>query len=159
MRSDGDEQHSEQVDAWIAKNAAGLPSEKLVPLFVEAIQAIRKRSLVTLSEVTFGAIFDRALWMSQKKYPLFSEVESESSISVDALMAQTGDWTSDQITDAFRFFLTQLLTLLGNLTGHILCKPLHTELFKVTVESIRSSSKSGQRGLRSVKGNLDREDS
>jgi hypothetical protein len=152
MNSDSDEKHSKQVDAWIAKNAPGLPAEKLVPLFGEAIETIRRRALNTLSEVTYDAIFDRVLLTCQKEHPLLSQVKREPALSLDGLLAQLDDFTDDQIKGAFRSLLIRLLALLGNLTADILTKPLYRELSKVTADRLPPSKKPGQRSLRSVKG-------
>lgn len=153
MSSDNGVHHAKQVDAWITKNAAGLPNEKLVQLFGEAIEAIRNRALTTLSEVTFDAIFDRVLWTAQKKHSLLSNVKRKPTFSFESLVAQSGDLAPDQIKEAFRSLLIELLRLLGNLTANILTKPLHRELSKVTADRLGSTPKAiGQLGLRSVKG-------
>jgi hypothetical protein len=159
MSVDESRPHSKQVDDWIKQNAGGLPAEKLVVIFGEAILAIQKRAGMTLSEVTLSAIFDRVLYTSQQKFTLLSKVKIESKgIVLDALLDQAIDLERDEITGAFRFFLIELLTLLGNLTADILTKPLYRELFKVTAKSVHASPKHGHRGLRSVKGSSDRED-
>jgi len=151
--------HSKQVDDWIKQNAAGLSSEKLVVIFGAAIQAIQRRAEVTLSEVTLTAIFDRVLHTSRKEFPFLSDVKLESSrIALDALMTHVDDLERDTVTEAFRFLLIGLLTLLGNLTADILTKPLYRELFKVTAESANSVSKANHRGLRSIKGSSDQGD-
>jgi hypothetical protein len=151
--------HSKQIDDWIRQNSGELPSEKLVVIFSEAIQAIQKRAGTTLSEVTLGAIFDRVLHMSQQKFTLLSQAKIASNgIALDALMVHASNLERDKIIGAFRFFLIELLTLLGNLTADILTKPLYRELFKVTAESTHLGSKTSHRGLRSVKGSSDRED-
>lgn len=157
MTSESDERHSKQVDAWIATHAGELPSEKLLLLFGEAVRAIRKRAAVTLSEVTLDAIFGRVLYTSQKKFPLLSKLKNEST-GLDDLLAHAEDIDRDEIQEAFRFFLVNLLTILGNLTADILTKPLYQELFKVTAGHARSSSKAGHRGLRSVKRSSDQGD-
>lgn len=159
MSIDEGRPHSKQIDDWIRQNASGLPSEKVVIIFGEAIQAIQRRAGATLSEVTLSAIFDRVLHMSQQRFTLLSKVKIESkSIVLDALIGSASDLERDEITDAFRFFLIELLTLLGNLTADILTKPLYQELSKVTAASAPSGSKASHRGLRSVKGSSDRED-
>lgn len=151
--------HSKHVDDWIEKNVGGVPSEKLLIIFGEAIQAIQKRAGATLSEVTLSAIFDRVLHMSQQKFPLLSNVKIESKgIVLDALAGHASDLARDEITAAFRFFLIELLTLLGNLTADILTKPLYQELSKVKASSAPSCSRASHRGLRSIKGSSDRED-
>jgi hypothetical protein len=155
MTSDNDDRHSKQVDAWIAKNTDGIPNVKLVLLFGEAIQAIRKRALATLSEVTFDAVFDRVLWTSRKQFPFLSELKMEPDLSVEGLVEQSDDLTSDQLKGAFRFLLISLLALLGNLTADILTKPLHRELAKVTIDRLPSKPKTAPRSLRSIKGGTD----
>lgn len=159
MSSDEGGHHAKQVDAWIKQMAGGLPSERLLRLFYDAICAIHNRSAKTLSDVTLSAVFDRVLLASQKKFSLLAKVRFESKgVSLDALFVQSSDLAGDEIKDAFRFFLVELLTLLGNLTADILTKPLYQELFKVTAESAQSGVKAGHRGLRSIKSGSDQGD-
>jgi len=156
MRPDPGGHYSQQVDDWIRRNASGLSSERLLLLFGDAIDAIQKRAATTLSEVTLAPIFDRVLIRSQKNFPLLSKMKIEASgVCLDALMAQPGDSKPDEVTEAFRFFLVELLTLLGTLTADILTKPLCQELFKVTPERARQAN---QQGLKSVKSGSDRRD-
>jgi hypothetical protein len=159
MSFDKDQPHSKQVDIWIKQNTTGLSPDKLLLIFEAAIQAIQKRTAITLSEVTLAAIFDRVLYMSQKKFPILSVLKFESNgISFDGLMANAKQLKSHEITEAFRFFLIQFITLLGNLTADILTPFLYQELFKITSERVHSSSQAGHRGLRSVKNTSDRGD-
>lgn len=155
MHSPKDIDHTYQVDVWIKQNANGLPAEQLLIIFTAAIRAIQKRAATTLSEVTLTAIFNRILYTCQKKFPLLSETKTEQKdVSFDKIVEQARGLQPDEITNAFRFFLIELLTILGNLTANILTQSLYRELTKVTAKD--ALQKAGYHGLRSIKSSSER---
>ena len=129
------EKHAIQVDAWISQIPPGLTSDRIVFLFADAIWAVQKRAVTTLSEVTLTAVFDRVIHQSQKEFPLLSGMKYESrGISMDGILSQMNRYPPDEIIKALRFFLVELLTILDNLTAGILTKPLYKALSGITGE-------------------------
>lgn len=159
MNLDQNEEHATQVDAWLERTADGLPSDRLIRLFEEAIRALQRRTLVTLSEVTLTAIFDRVLYQSQKHYPLLSGLKIETDgISLDGLRSEVNRLKPAQLTEAFRFFLIELLTIFGNLSAGILTELLYRELSKVTAEQVSTESDAASPGSKHRKTRTNRED-
>jgi hypothetical protein len=155
-----DEKHAAQVDAWLGKTAKGLPADRLVTLFGEAIHAIHKRTLMTLSEVTLNAILDRVLYQSQKKFPILSGLKMDSleGVSLSGIMSESNGLEPARVTTAFRFFVIELLTILENLTAGILTEPLYKELANVKAQGSHSESKENPQSLDHSKRRKDRED-
>jgi hypothetical protein len=136
------EEHAPLVDAWIRETTNDLSSQRLVQLFGEGIQALEKRTLVTLSDVTLGAILDRVLHDSQKKYPFLSGLKiGPTGISFDESLPRIDQQEPARVIESFRSFLIEFLTILGNLTGGILTKPLHQELTTVRLSNSRDGRK------------------
>lgn len=155
MSQDQNEQHARQVDAWIERTAKDMAPDQLVSLFAAAIQALQKRTLIMLSEVTLMVVFDRALYKSQQEFPVLLDMKIEpKGISLDGDLSRIRQKTSAEITEAFRFFLIELLTIFGNITAGILTNPLYAELCKVTAESIRPEKR--LQNIKHSKGRSDR---
>lgn len=132
MNRDENEQHATQVSAWIEKTIKGQVPEIQLGHFANAIRALRKRTIQTLSLVTWEAIIERALHQSEHEFPILSEIKTESGeIFLSGEFKKFHSERSDKVTEAFRFFLIELLTILENLTAGILIEPLYNELAHV----------------------------
>lgn len=159
MSSEAAQEHTRQVDAWIERNTGGLSPERLVALFIVALETLWKRASVTLSEVTLSPIFDRAVTMSQGKYPLLAGLKIDSpEISAGGLGTHAQGWKPEEIIVAFRHLMIELLQLLGRLTADILTKALYEELNRISSEHAIARAKTTFPALRSVKKNSDRGD-
>lgn len=138
VNRDQDEEQKKFVDAWIEQNLKGLPADQQLRLFAAAVLALQKRILVTLSEITLNAVQSRVLYQSQQKYPIFSMIKIEPNVvlldELRSMLSEERNQDTD-FTEAFRFFLIELFTILENLTAGILIKPLREELAQVKAES------------------------
>ncbi len=133
MNRDQSPLHAKQVDAWMEGVLSGLPEEQQLRTFERAFQALQKRILQTLSEVTLMAVLDRALHEGKQKFPLLSGLKIDASeISLDELLSTQKNLNAGNVIDALRFFLIEVLTILENLTAGILNKPLYKELSQIT---------------------------
>ncbi|KYF48017.1 hypothetical protein BE08_19920 [Sorangium cellulosum] len=131
---DADE-HSACVDAWMDREARGLPPDRLVQRFERAFSALWRRAHVTLGEVTLGAIMDRVLYYASERYPVLSSLKVDSTgLYCVELQALAGGLARDQLAEGLRFILVEFLTVLGNLTAEILTPALHGELSRVAQE-------------------------
>lgn len=114
------------------QHVKGLSPEQLVQLYAEAILALRKRILFTLSEVTITAILDRVLHESQQEYPLLSELKtSTDGIETSDLLSKLDGHSSAEIIEAFQFLIAELVGVLERLTAGLLNKPLYQELSRL----------------------------
>lgn len=136
MKLNQTQSHVEIVDGWLEQSAKGLPSDALVRLFDDALTELQRRTLLTLSEVTLHAILDRVLYQSQQRYPLLTTLRIEKNgISLGPVKADLELKTPTEITQAFRFLIVELLTILDNLTAGILIEPLYKVLLNIKVST------------------------
>lgn len=135
MNIDRNNSHALQVYAWENENGHGLSSEEIVHLFSSAIHAIEKRSLATLSSITLMVILDRALFECQEQFPILKSVHlEEKSINLAVLLEKNKNFNTENLRNALRHLLIQMLTVLGNITADILSAPLHKTLMTVTYD-------------------------
>ncbi len=121
--------HAEQVRVWEEKNCTGLRSEQIAQLYARAVQAIENRSLVTLSSVTVKVVVDRALYESQGKFPVLAAVNIEGDrLNLTPLIEKCAGQDLEELRKALRFLLTEVLSVLGNITADVLTAPLYKKL-------------------------------
>lgn len=121
--------HLEHINDWLEKAANGLPSDKLARLFGETLKRFSNRASQTLNNTTLLAILKRVLYLSAEKYPVLSKLKVESTgIATDQFKDQFNNVDPKELTDAFRFLMNELLTMLGELTANILPTTLEEQL-------------------------------
>lgn len=126
------------IDAWLEQAAKGLPSEGLAFVFGETLKALSKRASLTLNKNTLMAIFKRVVYQCSEKYPLLSVLKIESSgILSDQFSIQFSQVDPAELKEAFRFLITELITILSNLTADIL--PTSLEEQKASIEMSTAS--------------------
>lgn len=123
-------EHEERVEAWLEATTPGASSEELVALLDRALNALWKRTKVTLGEVTLTAIVDRVLYSATEKFSFFSGIGLEPSVGFrcEGLREGTGALERSTLLAGARFVLVEFLTVLGNLTADILTPELHEAL-------------------------------
>ncbi len=133
-----DDRHAERVDRWLAQAAKGLSEEGRLLLFEQAVGALWRRAHVTLGEITLGAVTERVLYFATEKYPFLSPVKVEQDgVHFERLEESLSSHGHAAITEAFRFVLIELLSVLGNLTDEIITPSLHSELSKVAIKETK----------------------
>lgn len=121
-----------QVEEWKRKNS-GLSSIEMTLSLIRAIQAIRQRTLSTLSNVTVSAVIDRTLFQCKEKYPVLAEITNETEgLNFQKFENQLYDSSLEDRQDALQEFLIELLEVFGKITANILTKYLIQELMSVT---------------------------
>ena len=134
------ELHIVQVELWKKKNA-NFSSDQMIHLFVNAIQAVHKRSLNTLSNVTVGAVVDRTLHECKEKFPLLSKISSApDGLQFDHFFDQMQKIEQQEAQDSLEYLLIELLEIFGKITAEILTKYLYQELMTVTSENAKIKS-------------------
>ena len=129
--------NSRLVEAWVVKNATGLPPEKLVHLFALAIKSIEQRSCATLSSVTVMVVVDRVLHESCESYPLLSVITiDKDGMNLVALQSQCDKLPDKDLRKALVHLLAELLTILGDITANILTGALQKELGQISKDSL-----------------------
>src|SRR5688572_28311115 len=125
--------HKERVDAWLAATTPGASLEELIGLLERALNALWKRTTVTLGEVTLTAIVDRVLYNATEKFSFFSRVSLEPSAGFrcEGLREDKDALERSALIAGACFVLVEFLTVLGNLTADILTPELHEALASV----------------------------
>ena len=133
VRSNPDQNdHQASVDAWMDRNCRGAGTGPLLEHFDRALVVLWRRAGVTLGEVTLTAIVERVLFVASQRSPVLSSIKVEpSGPRCENLRERARGLPRDEIAEAIRFVLVELLTVIGNLTAEILTPALHAELSKV----------------------------
>ncbi|MGA9523514.1 MAG: hypothetical protein WBV82_18775 [Myxococcaceae bacterium] len=128
--------------------ANGLPPERLILAFEQALDSLWRRAHQPLGEVTLAAIVDRVLYTAAEQYPILAPLKIDANgLRWQELRERAANMHDEQLTDAIRFVLVEFLTVLGNLTAEILTPSLHAALSAVTPE-INRDEKMSQRDRR-----------
>lgn len=131
---------AKHIDAWFEQAARGLPSEGLACLFGDTLKTLSKRASLTLNKNTLMAIFKRVFNRCAEKYPVLSGLKVESSgIPIDQFSLQFNKVDTAELKEAFGFLITELITILSNLTADIL---------PTSLEEQKSSSELGMAAVR-----------
>lgn len=110
--------------------AASLPREQRLALFERALSALWGRTYRTLGEVTLSAIVDRVLHDVAEDHPLVSALEM---VPGGFRVGELASGDLDNLDEAIEVTLTELLTVIGNLTADILTPGLHATLSSVSL--------------------------
>lgn len=125
--------HAEQVATWLDSRLRGAPPEQRVLAFQQAFDALWERAAATLGEVTLTAIAERVLQDARDGHPMMASVRVRAhGIECEQLRSRAASLDGDELLNAARQVLVELLTVLGNLTAEILTPGLHAELGRVT---------------------------
>lgn len=125
--------YAKLVQDWESKTASDLPLTQRVVLLEKAVHVIEQRALMTLSSITLEVILDRVLRQSNDKFPILSDVKLiNKHLSFQELLHVEKNHKPEELVEALRFFLIELITVLGRITADILTAPLHKELLNVT---------------------------
>ncbi|MBC7457684.1 MAG: hypothetical protein H7235_05360 [Bdellovibrionaceae bacterium] len=131
-----------QIELWKKKNCK-FSSDQKIHLYINAIQAVLKRSLNTLSSITVNAVVDRTLHECKVKFPLLSKISTEpDGLHFNYFFDQLQKAQQQEAQDSLEHFLIELLEIFGKITAEILTKYLHQELMTVTYENTKTELKS-----------------
>lgn len=134
--------HRAQVNAWLQRVVPDNHPGRLIQVFEQAFSAIWTRAYQTLGDVTLTAIADRVLYNAAAQFPPFSTLKMENDgLQCRALYQSVDTLPPEQLALGIRFVLTELLTVLGNLTAEILTPALHFELSKIAPRHSDSNDK------------------
>jgi len=140
--------HAEIVSEWFERTAKACPTRDLAPLFGRALLAVWERARVTLGEVTLRAVFDRVLGAARQRFPCIARLRLGADPDIFRSLVEQREVVTDraEFESTMRWVMTELLTLLGGLTGEILSSPLHAALRAVQSMQPVASSQSLSKG-------------
>lgn len=129
--------HAARVAAWLSRAPEELGPGALLDLLDNGLHAVWQRANVTLGDVTLTAIADRVLYTVAETHPLVAALKvGPAGFRFDDLRAERHVRAAD-VREVARLVLTELLTVLGNLTAEILTPSLHAELDGVRPDGTR----------------------
>lgn len=135
--------HGQIVAAWIEKNLADLSPAEMVESFEVFLHSLIRQTRTSISEVTLAAVLDRVLYNSSEQYPILKTLKQKNAqLSFSDLKSLDVDDDETEIKEAFHYLLTEIIFILGNLTGEQITPLLHGELDKVSAsEAIKKEKK------------------
>lgn len=149
----------EVVDKCIERLSHDVPLEKLGPVLAQLVGALWFRSSRTLSEVTLSAIFERALFLSKDKFPFLASFKIDHNNPLSAAFDKSREADNQQLVNGFRYFLIEIINLVGNLTSNILLTGLYQELQTFLLRPVAVAELSLQdKGTENSKNLNERED-
>ncbi len=131
--------HAAFVDRWLERAAKNLPETRLPALLEMALAALWSRGHVTLGEVTLGAVTERVFYYATERYPFLASLTVDADGIHFEKLRESMDPTDARVTEALRFALVQLLSVLGNLTDDTITPSLQSAVFKVSLGDLRKS--------------------
>jgi len=129
--------HASVVDGLLTPATKGLPAARLLRLFETALDALWKRTQLTLGDVTLTAIVDRVLYNAAEKLPALAvlTIGADARIHWEELQQRADALQPEALVEGIRFTLLEFLTVIGNLTAEILTPDLHAELARLAQEN------------------------
>lgn len=119
----------ELVDQAIQERVTLARKEEVLEIYDDLLKTIWKRILPTLGRVTVMAIVERALAMTEEKYPLIGRLQvTNEGISFNVLRQRVGEEERQDIREALKELIANLIDILAMLTGDILVKQLLQEI-------------------------------
>lgn len=129
--------HREDVRAWFAERVGVEPSaERSTELLLVGLQAVWSRSRTSLGDVTLAAIYGRVIDTARRDKPILASLDlavEEGRLVLDVGRAAALDPHATR--EAAEHVLTDLLEVLGRLTGEALSAALHRELWRTAAPS------------------------
>lgn len=132
-------------------------SEHQLELFEVAFNAVWRRALTTLGEVTMMAVVGRVLFHAAESHPALGSIQIVGAgidcrgLRPEIVRPPSQRMDTQPLAEGLRFLLVDLLTVLGNLTAGILTPALHAALTGVTVTPVTQ----GKLDLPGAGGKLD----
>lgn len=137
------EYHEEHINSWLDQADKSLSSERLASLFGETLENLSKRASLALNKTILMTIVKRVLVQSSEKFPVLARLKVESTgIPPEQFAELFRKVDSNELAEAFRFFMNQLLTVLGDLTADVL--PVSLEEYTPTFDFVERRQ-SGER--------------
>lgn len=120
-----DHKHAECVDRLLSRAKREGQGDPL-RLLELATSAVWRQVSPTLGPITLSAIVARVHSTAEEQYAVLAGLRvSEDGVSLDGPVGRSAD---AEARDAVRFFLVELLTVVGNLTAEILTPAIHAIL-------------------------------
>ncbi len=124
--------HSRAVALWI-ENAL-LPDDELnsyvlIEEFESLLNSLMDTVRTSVGETTVTAVADRVLYNSSERYPVLAKIQlRDHGFDFTKMRDDSSLKTPEEIKNAFHYFITELLFMIGKLSGGSLTLELHAVL-------------------------------
>jgi hypothetical protein len=138
--------HQAHVDAWLGRVASpSVSTQRLAQLLEEAIGAIWARAQLLLGDPAMEAITVRVALHAKRRFPVLSPLEVTSGGVSCLALRHTPPALAEELREALRSMVVELLVVLGSLTAGVLTPALHEELDRVPTRMAPASTTSRPR--------------
>lgn len=132
------------VAAWLdARAGHDAPASRVAELMLTAMEAIWSRAKTSLGEVTLAAIYGRVFETGRRDHPLVDrmrlEIEPHGTFDLDREVVREADPAEMRAT--VEALLTELLHVLGRLTGQTILPGVHETLARTAIETAEPPSR------------------
>ncbi len=129
---EGSQPHDATIDAWLARLGDASP-RRIVSAFERTFGAMWHRAQRPLGDVTLAAIVDRVILGAASTAPLLATLSVDlNGLHCDELYARAATAALPDVRAAVRAFLLEFLSVLGELTAHVLTPAMHAEIAKAS---------------------------
>jgi hypothetical protein len=119
----------EVVEKMVAERVTQARKEEVLTIYEDLLSTIWNRIVPTLGRVTVSAIMERALALTKDTYPLLGHLQvTDGGVSFDVLHQRIGEEKREEIREALKELVANLIDILAMLTGDILVKQLVREI-------------------------------
>ena len=133
-----DASHMACVERWFDRVGKGLPVVAFIDATETAFDAICRRALQALGDITLLAIAERVVLHAADEMPVLSALRVEpKGLDTRELRARAHQLDRTRLTQALCALLVELLAVLDRLTAGVLTGPLHDELASVGADHMR----------------------
>jgi hypothetical protein len=117
-----------QRESIRAEEAEVIRKEEVVDIYAALLDKIWQRAIIILGLVTIRAIFQRAICLTARDYPLVGDLSvGEGGLSMGELRARVGEREKGVIRQGFEELILNLFDLLAELTGEAIVDKLFGE--------------------------------
>lgn len=117
------------IEDVIESRVAQARKEEVLTIYQDLLQTIWNRILPTLGRVTVVVIIERALTITQKKYPILRHLRVvQEGIDFQEMQMHVDEVGHDRLREGLNELIVTLIDILAMLTGNILVEQLVKEI-------------------------------
>jgi hypothetical protein len=130
--------HSRLVDQWASWIFETKSSADIVQIFNSTFSKVWNSAQLTLGSVTLQAVTERVMSVTKDEFIWLPPLHSEGhGVNFQNFSEDGYPVSRDELIRGLSFLMTELITVLGSITGEVISKKLHSSL----MESISDGQK------------------
>jgi len=124
-------EHAKHVDAWLESAAKGIRPQDLPGLFAAAWAALWRRAESAVGALALESIARLVQARAAERYPFLSALKLGSSEVSGATILDSAAPDAGRAREGLGFMLTELISVIGDLTDEVLTPGLYAELSRL----------------------------